>query len=110
MKLLFDENLSPRLPTLLAEFYPASVHVKECGLSEASDAVVWDYARAHGFTIVSKDSDFQERSVLFGSPPKIIWIRTPNCKSAEVAELLSKARTLVERFVGDAAETCLILS
>lgn len=32
MKLLFDQNLSPRLPRLLADLYPNSVHIRELGM------------------------------------------------------------------------------
>jgi len=109
VRLLFDENLSPRLPGLLAEIYPGSEHVQNCGLSRASDTGVWEYAKTHGFTIVSKDSDFQERSILWGSPPKVIWLRTRNCKSADVAELLRNARAIVEQFGEHDSETFLEL-
>jgi len=91
VKLLFDENLSPKLPELLEMVYPGSTHVKHCGLNKASDAEVWEYAKAHGFVILSKDSDFQDRSMLWGSPPKVIWLRIPNCASVEVAEVLRNA-------------------
>lgn len=109
MKLLFDENLSPHLPELLAEVYPGSLHVKHCGLSKASDSEVWEYAKSHGLTIVSKDSDFQERSVLWGSPPKVIWLRIPNCKSAVVAEALRISRSDIERFIEHDTAQCLAL-
>ena len=109
MKLLFDENLSPQLPELLAEVYPGSLHVKHCGLSKANDSEVWEYAKSHGLTIVSKDSDFQERSVLWGSPPKVIWLRIPNCKSAAVAEVLRISQRDVERFIEHDAAICLEL-
>jgi predicted nuclease of predicted toxin-antitoxin system len=62
MKLLFDQNLSPRLPHLLADIYAGSVHVREVGLREADDGTIWDYAKAHGFAIVSKDSDFNKEA------------------------------------------------
>jgi predicted nuclease of predicted toxin-antitoxin system len=110
VKLLFDENLSPRLPELLAEIYPGSVHVRDCGLKTANDAEVWEYAKSRGYTIVSKDSDFQEKSILWGSPPKVIWMRIPNCKTVEVVGFLSQSRLLVERFVAQEVETYLILS
>jgi predicted nuclease of predicted toxin-antitoxin system len=64
MKLLFDQNLSPRLPRLLADIYADSVHVREVGLRDEDDSVIWEYAKLHGFAIVSKDSDFQQRSLL----------------------------------------------
>ena len=62
MKLLFDQNLSPWLPRLLADLYPDSVHIRELGMSESTDTQIWEYASVNGFTIVSKDSDFQARS------------------------------------------------
>jgi predicted nuclease of predicted toxin-antitoxin system len=77
VKLLFDENLSPKLPELLEMVYPGSTHVKNCGLNKASDAEVWEYAKAHGFVIVSKDSDFQDRSVLWGSPRRLFGCEFP---------------------------------
>lgn len=64
MKLLLDENLSLRLVESLADLYPGSNHVHNLNLGGADDSEVWDYAKLHGFAIVSKDSDFAERSVL----------------------------------------------
>lgn len=74
MKLLFDENLSPKLPLLFASSFPDSAHVRECGLLGRADDAVWKYAREYDFTVVSKDSDFQQRSLLYGSPPKLVWL------------------------------------
>ncbi len=59
MKLLLDQNLAPRLVGSLTEAFPGSRHVRELGLARASDADVWDYTKGNGFTIASKDSDFQ---------------------------------------------------
>lgn len=109
MKLLFDENLSPQLIETLSDVYPGSAHVHHCGLGSASDEAIWEYARISGFTIVSKDSDFEARSVLVGAPPKIIWVRTGNCASAHVAALLRSAIVQVKRFIEKDAETYLIL-
>jgi predicted nuclease of predicted toxin-antitoxin system len=57
MKLLFDQNLSPRLPRLLADIYAESIHVREVGLRAADDSEIWEYAKANGYAVVSKDSD-----------------------------------------------------
>ncbi|MGH7871040.1 MAG: DUF5615 family PIN-like protein [Candidatus Binatia bacterium] len=81
MKFLFDQNLSPRLPRILADIYPESVHVREIGMRDATDTAIWEYAKTKDFLIVSKDSDFQARSLLYGSPPKFIWLRVGNCRS-----------------------------
>jgi predicted nuclease of predicted toxin-antitoxin system len=110
VKLLLDENLSPRLAEALADVYPGSSHVHKCGLGSSDDAAIWDYAKTNGFIIVSKDSDFEERSVVFGCPPKVIWLRTSNCASPDVENLLRTAFSIVSRFVNDDAETCLVLN
>jgi predicted nuclease of predicted toxin-antitoxin system len=72
VKLLLDENLSPRLVKLLADAYPGSVHVSEAGLRGAADQRIWEHARAAGYTIVSKDDDFRQRSLFEGTPPKVV--------------------------------------
>lgn len=109
MKLLLDENLSPRLPRVLADLYPDSTHVHECGLGSADDAAIWQYAKANGFTIVSKDSDFQDRSVLDGHPPKVIWLRAANCSTGEIESLMRTAAEVVRQFVEEDQESCLVL-
>lgn len=93
----------------LARVYPGSAHVHACGLASATDEAVWEYAKAHGFTIVSKDSDFQERSVLRGVPPKIIWLRAANCTTAKAEKILRNAHPVVTRFINEDDESCLLL-
>jgi len=110
VKLLFDENLSPRLSRLLEEAFPGSLRVRDCGLNKASDVEVWGYARAQEFAIVSKDSDFQELSVIWGSPPKVILLRIPNCTVNELVEIISSARERIEKFLQHESETCMILT
>jgi predicted nuclease of predicted toxin-antitoxin system len=109
VKLLLDENVSPRLIEQLSDLYPGSAHVQQCGLGSTDDGAIWEYAKSNGFTIVSKDSDFEERSILSGSPPKLIWIRAKNCTSAEIESLLRAAVSSVKRFIQEDEETCLIL-
>lgn len=109
MKLLFDENLSPRLAETLVDLYPGSAHVHQCNLSCADDAAVWEYAKENSFTIVSKDSDFQELSALRGSPPKVIWLRVTNCTSEEIEKLLRTAAPIIHRFVEEDEESCMVL-
>lgn len=88
MKLLFDQNLSPRLVHLLADLFPDSNHVFPLGLDEAEDSDVWEYAKTNGFALVTKDADFGDMSVLRGFPPKVIWIRRGNCRTAEIEKIL----------------------
>lgn len=88
MKLLFDQNLSVRLIGVLADLYPGSEHVRLLGMTTADDEVIWNYARQHGFIIISKDSDFYHRSMRFSHPPKVVWVRMGNCATDRIAELL----------------------
>jgi predicted nuclease of predicted toxin-antitoxin system len=110
MKLLFDENLPPKLPGLLASLFPESRHVRECGLLGKTDAEVWDYAGANGFVVISKDSDFQQRSLLQGSPPKLIWLRIGNCSRRQLLNLIRAHEQDIRAFEGHLEETILILS
>src|SRR6266436_2778926 len=98
MKLLFDQNLAPQLTRRLADIYPDSLHVREVGLRDADDSVIWEYAKANGYVIVSKDSDFQQRSLLRGAPPKFIWLRAGNCTVKTTEELLRKHSAVIHTF------------
>ncbi len=98
MRLLFDQNLSPRLVRLLSDVYSECSHVQELGMDKSSDTDVWNYAAEHGYTIVSKDSDFHQRSLLLGAPPRVIWIRQGNCSVTDTADLLRKSFITVEHF------------
>jgi predicted nuclease of predicted toxin-antitoxin system len=109
MKLLFDQNLSPRLPRALTKLFPDSVHVREVGLSESGDEAIWNYARQNGFVIVSKDSDFQQRSFLYGHPPKFIWLRVGNCTVKAIEDLLRHHSATLHTFEQSKTESHLIL-
>ncbi|NNN07494.1 MAG: DUF5615 family PIN-like protein [Elusimicrobia bacterium] len=110
MKLLFDENLSPRLTSLLADVYPDSLHVREVGLRSAADTDIWNYAARHHLTIISKDDDFHQRSFLSGPPPKVVWIRLGNCSTAQIAALLRLRRRDLEDFAANPLAAFLALA
>ena len=88
MRLIFDQNLSPMLIGLLSDLFPGSIHVRDAGLHASGDEAVWDHAVQQQFVIISKDSDFRQRSFLFGSPPKVVWIRRGNCTTIEIEALI----------------------
>jgi predicted nuclease of predicted toxin-antitoxin system len=109
MKLLFDQYLSPRLPRLLADIYAESIHVREVNLRDADDSEIWEYAKANGYAIVSKDSDFQQRSLLRGAPPKFIWLRVGNCSVKRTEELLRTYSAAIHTFDLDDSKSHLML-
>jgi predicted nuclease of predicted toxin-antitoxin system len=109
VKLLFDENLSPRLVNLLAAEFPDSAHIDLLGMRGATDFAVWEYARDHGFVIVTKDDDFRQRSFLLGPPPKVVWLSVGNAGTQLVAKLLRRSIPRIESFVMSHEEGLLIL-
>lgn len=98
MRLLFDEQLSGRLPTLLEDLFPGSLQVVSLGAAGASDREVWLLAKKQGCILVTKDEDFHRMSVLEGAPPKVIRIRLGNCSTRDVADLLARHFETIREF------------
>ena len=103
MKLLFDQNLSPKLPARLTDLHPGSDHVINQGLDQATDQQVWDFAKANDFTIVTKDSDYPNLVGLRGHPPKVLWLRLGNCTTQQVEDAIRANDTAVHTFATDPA-------
>jgi predicted nuclease of predicted toxin-antitoxin system len=57
-------------------------------MESASDKEVWQRAKDDGYVVVSRDADFQELSLVWGAPPQVIRMRTPNQTRAAVLKLL----------------------
>ncbi len=68
--------------------FPGSSQARLLGLAEADDRVIWQHAKANGFTLVTQDADFAEMAVLYGPPPKVIWLRCGNQPTSVVEKLL----------------------
>ena len=110
MKLLFDENLSPKLPLLLVSHFPDSTHVRDCGLKGFPNQRIWEYARINGLIIVLKDSDFYQRSLLYGQPPKFIGLRIGNCTTYHLISLILKPKQAIKRFSDNSTESVLVIT
>ena len=109
MKLLFDENLSPRLVRELSSHWPGSTHVELLGMRAASDEAIWTHARDNDLIIVSKDDDFRGLALVRGPPPKVIWLQIGNASTASVATLLRANAVLLKTFSLDPVEALLSL-
>lgn len=96
MKLLFDANLSPKLVGHLAELFPDSIHVFDSGLVRfTSDETIWEYAGAHGFVIVTADSDFLELAARRGAPPRVVRLENCNYRTSQAETLLRRHAILI---------------
>jgi predicted nuclease of predicted toxin-antitoxin system len=110
MKLLFDQKVSSDLVRRLSDLFPGSTHVKVLEMMKADDDAIWRFARDNGMVIVSKDSDFQQRSLLLGAPPKVVWLRVGNCPTSRIETLLRERSAELHTFEEDRLQSLLILS
>ena len=78
MKLLLDENLSRRIIPFIQDSYPGSTQISLIGMEQADDKAIRQYAIDNNFVIATKDADFYEMNILYGQPPKIIWLKLGN--------------------------------
>jgi predicted nuclease of predicted toxin-antitoxin system len=98
MKLLFDNNLSHKLAQRLGDIFPGSSHVMTQQLDESTDQEIWSFARENDFTIVTKDSDFNEIRLLKGFPPKVIWLRIRNCRVSYIERVMRDKYIILKEF------------
>lgn len=110
MKLLLDENLSDRIISKIIDLYPDSNHVKALALTNTEDSVIWEYAKSNNFVIVSKDSDFHQRSLLYGHPPKFIYLRVGNSSTSKIVQILRDNFDTIIQFGNSKVESILILA
>jgi len=110
MKLLLDENLSRRIVPFLQAAFPGSSQVVLLGLESASDIEIWQYAQANDFVIVSRDSDFQERSLVAGHPPQVVWLKIPNRSKTVVLNILLEHHAEIEKALLQENSACVEIS
>ena len=109
MKLLIGENLSPRLADDLADLFPGSIHTNSAHLGSTQDQAVWEYAREHGFALLTKDKDFASLSLGRGAPPKVILLQTGNCSTFRIERTIRDNAVRFSEFEKDDRRSLLIL-
>jgi predicted nuclease of predicted toxin-antitoxin system len=109
VRLLLDQHFSHKIIAALQPAFPGTIHLRDAGPAELDDGSLWSIALSGGYTIVTKDADFQLMSFTRGHPPKVIWVRTGNGASSEVLELLLRCRQLIDLFGVDDARSLLVL-
>lgn len=110
MKLLLDENLSDRIVDKILDLYPDSQHVKTLGLINTDDAIIWEFAKINSFVIISKDSDFHQRSLLYDHPPKFIYLRIGNSPTSKIVQILRDNLATITQFDSSDTESILVLT
>lgn len=103
MRFLVDQNLSPRLATVLTEQGHDAVHTSDLGLDVAPDETVLERARADDRVLVSADSDFgtilaSTRAVR----PSVLYIRRVQGRRVEqLAALIADSLTVTDAALQD---------
>ena len=102
-------NLSRKLVTSLADIFPNASHVQLHGLAEKTDTEIWDFAKLNDFCIVTQDADFTERSRLYSSPPKVVWLRCGNAPTNQVETLIRYGQEAIQELLSNSSIHCLEL-
>lgn len=108
MKLLIDNNISYRVCFLLVKSIQGSKHVSDFHLDKnTEDSAIWNFAQNNGYTILTKDNDFEALSRLFGCSQKVIQLVCGNKKTSELIKILKKNAEAIKLFDSD-NENCLL--
>jgi predicted nuclease of predicted toxin-antitoxin system len=100
VKLLLDENLSWRMIKQLKPFFVEVVHASELKISQPADDIsIWNYAKKNGFTIISKDDDFEKIVLLRQAPPKLIYLKTYNLSTKRLLDLIIENKEKLFEFL-----------
>ncbi len=100
MRILLDQNLSPKLIRKLVDVLPGIETVYDLGLVAASDPIIFDWARNAGFAaVVSTDRDFLRLAERFGPPPKVIRIERCDFPAALIEQMLRKESLRIREFL-----------
>lgn len=109
MKFLIDQNLPPRLRHVLEGRFPGTQHVIHLRLDKTRDTVLWRYASEHGFALMTRDDDFHQRSMLSGSPPKVVYLANAQGDAPGLADFVGRNLASLVAFMEDPEASLLIL-
>ena len=109
MNLLLDENLSPRLLSRLAPLFPGLIHARDIGLKQASDDMIWAWAKSNSYIIVTTDADFVAMNSKRGWPPKVIHLEECDQPLRIIEELLRQNAVRISEFGTDPQAGILVI-
>lgn len=95
--------------TRIADIFPNASHVQFHGLAQKTDTEIWEFAKSNDFCIVTQDADFSERSRLYGSPPKVVWLRCGNAPTNQVETLIRSGQEAIQELSENSIINCLEL-
>jgi predicted nuclease of predicted toxin-antitoxin system len=110
MPLLLDGNISRHLKNHLAAYHDGKIlSIFDVGFDEAEDIDIWQYAKEHGFDILTKDADFLDIAIRLGPPPKVIFLHVGNGPTRTIIELFSRHRQEIQERLNHEEVSIIIL-
>ena len=109
MRLLLDENLSPRVLKLLQDLDATISHVRFEKLQGQSDDLIWSVARRDKWIVVTRDADFIEMANRLGSPPKIIAIKISRPTAKDIAQAIRDNFAMIKLYAESANDFVLVI-
>ena len=97
----FDQNISHRLVSCLKDILPESRQIRDLDLENSTERQIWEFAKSNDYIIVTFDGDFYDFSLVWGHPPKIIWLRTLNQTTKKLEKILRKYIEMIKDFEND---------
>ncbi len=88
--------IDAQLPAALAQwiqdkFRIEAQAVRDLGLRDAKDHVIFKAAREANVVVMSKDEDFRLLVERLGPPPQVLWVTCGNTSNARLREILTKS-------------------
>ncbi|MBA3704647.1 MAG: DUF5615 family PIN-like protein [Bacteroidetes bacterium] len=99
MNLLFDQNISFKVPKRIQDIFPGAKHLSDLRLEGSKDIDIWEFAKNNNYCIVTYDWDFIDISTLKGFPPKIILLRIGNTSTDNIISKIQADSKLITEFI-----------
>ncbi len=110
MKILLDQNISYLAIKKLDNLFEEIAQIGRLGMAQTDDAMIWQYARTHGYTVVTFDAYFKERNILSEHPIKIIWLRCQDTSPDYIIKILKNNIEVIRAFFENTHWSCLEIS
>jgi predicted nuclease of predicted toxin-antitoxin system len=92
MKFWLDAQFSPAIADWLNSEFPEhqTIPLRDLGLRDADDTMIFLKARTEKVVVITKDSDFVTLVEYFGIPPQVIWVRCGNTSNASLKNIFAR--------------------
>ena len=107
MKFLIDNNLSFKLVLPLQDSFPGTAHIRSELSVTAEDPAIWEFAKKNNHILLTKDNDFDERSLVMGCPPKVVHLVCGNRTTLYLLNLILLRRETIINFA-EQEEDCIL--